>query len=167
LSNKVDFMDELTLARIIHLMGVVLWIGGVAMVTTVLLPVTAKMQSAAEKIEFFEYVENRFAAQARITTLITGLSGFYMVYILDAWSRFTELRYWWMHAMVIVWLLFMLLLYVLEPLVLHRRVKKQAQRNPKKILAMIQRTHWILLSLSLITVIGATAGSHGWMLSGS
>lgn len=48
-----------------------------------------------------EYIENRFAAQARFTTLITGLSGFYMVYILDAWSRFTELRYWWMHAMVI------------------------------------------------------------------
>ena len=160
-------MNELTLARIIHLLGVVLWIGGVAMITTVLLPITAKMQSAAEKIEFFEHIENRFAAQARFTTLITGLSGFYMVYILDAWSRFTELRYWWMHAMVIVWLLFMLLLYVLEPLVLHRQVKKQAQRDPKKILAMIQRTHWVLLSLSLITVIGATAGSHGWMLSGS
>ena len=88
-----------------------------------------------------------------------------MVYILDAWSRFTELRYWWMHAMVIVWLLFMLLLYVLEPLVLHRRVKNQVQHTPIKILAMIQRTHWVLLSLSLITVIGATAGSHSWMLS--
>ncbi|MCK5435541.1 MAG: hypothetical protein KAI88_02835 [Nitrosomonadaceae bacterium] len=158
-------MNELTLARIIHLLGVVLWIGGVAMITTVLLPVTAKMHSVAEKIEFFEYIENRFAAQARFTTLITGLSGFYMVYILDAWSRFTELRYWWMHAMVIVWLLFMLLLYVLEPLVLHRRVKNQAQHNPIKILAMIQRIHWVLLSLSLITVIGAVAGSHGWMLS--
>ena len=158
-------MNELTLARIIHLLGVILWIGGVAMITTVLLPVTAKMHSVAEKIEFFEYIENRFAAQARFTTLITGLSGFYMVYILDAWSRFTELRYWWMHAMVIVWLLFMLLLYVLEPLVLHRRVKNQVQHIPIKISAMIQRTHWVLLSLSLITVIGAAAGSHGWMLS--
>jgi len=101
LSNEVDLMNELTLARIIHLLGVVLWIDGVAMITTVLLPVTAKMHSVAEKIEFFEYIENRFAAQARFTTLITGLSGFYMVYILDAWNRFTELRYWWMHAMVI------------------------------------------------------------------
>lgn len=137
MSNEVDFMNELTLARIIHLLGVVLWIGGVAMITTVLLPVTAKMHSVAEKIEFFEYIENRF----------------------------TELRYWWMHAMVIVWLLFMLLLYVLEPLVLHRRVKNQVQHIPIKILTMIQRTHWVLLSLSLITVIGATAGSHSWMLS--
>ncbi len=160
-------MNELALARVIHLLGVVLWIGGVAMITTILLPAIAKMQSAAEKIEFFEHIENRFATQARLTTLITGLSGFYMVHILDAWSRFTELRFWWMHAMVIVWLLFMLMLYVLEPLVLHRQVKNQAHRDPNKIFTMIQLTHWALLSLSLIAVIGATAGSHGWMLSGS
>ncbi|MEE8288071.1 MAG: hypothetical protein V3R25_01515 [Nitrosomonadaceae bacterium] len=95
------------------------------------------------------------------------MSGFYMVHILDAWSRFTELRFWWMHAMVIVWLLFMLMLYVLEPLVLHRQVKKQAQRDPNKIFTMIQQTHWVLLSLSFIAVIGTTAGSRGWMLSGS
>lgn len=160
-------MNELVLARVIHVLCVILWIGGVAMITTILLPVIATMPTAEKKIEFFDRIKKRFAAQARYTTLFTGLSGFYMVHILDAWSRFTELRYWWMHAMVIVWLLFMLLLYVLEPLVLHRQVKKQAQRDPKKILAMIQRTHWLLLSLSLITVIGATAGSHGWMLSES
>jgi len=73
-------MNELALARVIHLLGVVLWIGGVAMITTILLPTIAKMPSAAEKIEFFEHIENRFATQARLTTLITGLSGFYMVH---------------------------------------------------------------------------------------
>jgi uncharacterized membrane protein len=31
-------MDELVIARAIHIVGVVLWIGGVAFVTTVLLP---------------------------------------------------------------------------------------------------------------------------------
>jgi len=35
-------MDELPLAKMAHLLGVVLWIGGVAMITTILLPVTAK-----------------------------------------------------------------------------------------------------------------------------
>jgi len=160
-------MDELTLARVVHLLGVVLWIGGVAMITTVLLPVTAKMQFVAEKIKFFDHIENRFATQARFTTLITGLSGFYMAHILDAWSRFTELRFWWMYAMVIVWLLIMLMLYILEPLILHRQVKKQAQCDPNKIFILIQQTHWVLLSLSFIAVIGTTAGSRGWMLSGS
>ncbi len=160
-------MNELTLARVIHILGVIFWIGGVAMITTVLLPITNKIKNTEEKIEFFEQIENRFANQARLTTLITGLSGFYMVHVLDAWSRFTELRFWWMHAMVLVWLIFMLMLYILEPLVLHRRVKTKAERDPNKMVKIIQRTHWILLGLSLIAVVGATAGSHGWMLSGS
>lgn len=158
-------MNEFVLARVIHVLCVILWIGGVAMITTVLLPVTANIQSADKKIEFFERIKNRFAAQARYTTLFTGLSGFYMVYILDASSRFTELRYWWMHAMVIVWLLFMFMLYVMEPRLLLSKAKKQVRDNSNKNFIKMQKIHWVLLILSIITVIGATAGSHGWMLS--
>ena len=32
-------MNEFAFARVLHVLGVVLWIGGVAMVTTVLLPI--------------------------------------------------------------------------------------------------------------------------------
>ncbi len=160
-------MNEFVFARVLHVLGVVLWIGGVAMVTTVLLPAVTQMKSAAERVEFFEHIERRFATQARFTTLLVGLSGFYMVHLLDAWSRFAELRFWWMHAMVLVWLIFTLMLFVLEPLVLQRQLKQRAQRHPEKTFALIQRMHWLLLSLSLIAVAGAVAGSHGWMPSGS
>lgn len=156
-------MNEFVFARVLHVLGVVLWIGGVAMVTTVLLPAVAQMKSAAERVEFFEHIERRFATQARYTTLLVGLSGFYLVHLLDAWNRFVELRFWWMHAMVLVWLMFSLMLFVLEPLVLQRQLKQRAQRHPGKTFALIQRMHWLLLSLSLIAVAGAVAGSHGWM----
>ncbi|SFP54488.1 Uncharacterized membrane protein [Nitrosomonas cryotolerans] len=159
-------MDEFALARVLHVLGVVLWIGGVAMVTTVLLPIVARMKSPSERAEFFGRVENRFAAQARYTTLLVGLSGFYMVYILDAWHRFTEWHYWWMHAMVLVWIVFTLILFVLEPLVLRRQLKKRTQDTPEKAFARIQRMHWVLLSLTLITIAGAVAGSHGWLWFG-
>ena len=158
-------MNEFVLARVVHVLCVILWIGGLAMVTTILLPVTMSMPSEEKKAEFFKRFKKRFAAQARYTTLFTGLSGFYMVHILDAWSRFTELRYWWMHSMVIIWLLFMFMLYVMEPRILHSKIKKQTQQNSNTVFIAMQRTHWILLLFSLITVIGATAGSHGWMLS--
>ncbi len=159
-------MNEFVFARVLHVLGVVLWIGGVAMVTTVLLPAVAQMKSVAERVEFFERIERRFAMQARFTNLLVGLSGFYMVHLLNAWSRFAELRFWWMHAMVLVWLIFTLMLFVLEPLVLQRRLKQCAQHYPEKAFALIQRMHWVLLSLSLVAVAGAVAGSHGWMLSG-
>lgn len=159
-------MDEFAFARVLHVLGVVLWIGGVAMVTTVLIPAMAQMKSASERMEFFSRVESRFAPQARFTTLLVGLSGFYMVHILNAWSRFTELRFWWMHAMVLVWLMFTLMLFVVEPFVLRRRIKNTSEHDSEKILARMRRMHWVMLSLSLIAIAGAVAGSHGWMLRG-
>ena len=155
-------MDEFALARVLHVLGVVLWIGGVAMVTTVLLPAVRQFKSEHEQIEFFEQVESRFATQARFTTLIVGISGFYMIYLLDAWSRFAEPRYWWMHAMVFVWVMFSIMLYILEPLVLHKWFINRARAKPQATFLLILRMHWVMLSISLITTAGAVAGSHGW-----
>ena len=46
-------MDGATIARVLHVLGVVLWIGGVAMVTTVLLPATQRLKTPAERIDCF------------------------------------------------------------------------------------------------------------------
>lgn len=157
-------MEYFTFVRVLHVLAVVLWIGGVAMVTTVIIPAVKRMKSKEDKIETFEKIEGRFAIQAKITTLITGISGFYMVYVLDAWNRFLEPRFWWFHAMVFVWVLFTLVLYVLEPLVLHKLFKKYANENPEKTFKFIHKAHVILLILSLITIAGAVAGCHGWLI---
>ncbi len=110
-------MDNLTITRGLHILGVVLWIGGVSMVTTVLLPVIRKFTSPEERISFFEEVEGRFALQAHFTALLTGLSGFYMLHALDGWwDRYSNGAFWWVHAMTAVWVLFTLMLFVFEPL---------------------------------------------------
>ena len=72
--------------------------------------------------------------------------------------------YWWMHAMVLVWVLFTLMLFVLDPLFLHRRFIERARRDPHATFSLVTRMHWILLILSLITVAGAVAGSRGYLL---
>jgi uncharacterized membrane protein len=157
-------MVELIVARILHVIGVVLWIGGMAMVTTVLLPATRRLKAPAERMQFFEQIETGFARQARWTVLITGLSGLYLAYLLHAWDRFRQPGYWWMHAMVLVWAIFALMLFVLEPLWLHRWFERSAQRDPESTFTLLQRLHWLLLSISLLTIAGAVAGSHGWLL---
>lgn len=154
-------MESYTIARIIHVVAVILWIGGVAMVTTVIIPAVKKLKSKEEQIKTFEQIEGRFALQAKITTLLTGLSGFYMLYALDAWDRYLDIKYWWIHAMTLVWIIFTIVLYILEPLVLHKLFKRYAEKNPAKTFAFMHRFHWILLILSIITTIGAVAGSHG------
>lgn len=155
-------MERITLARIIHIIAIVFWIGGVAMVTTVIIPAIKKMSSKDEQLKTFERIESRFSVQAKITILITGLSGFYMLYALNGWQRYLDYQYWWLHAMTFVWLLFMVILYVLEPLILHKLFKTYVAQNPEKTFSFLHKAHWVLLILSLITIVGAVAGSHGW-----
>lgn len=126
-------MSDFILARMLHVAGVVLWIGGVAFVTTVLIPALRNLPEAEQRLEWFERLENRFATQARIVTLLTGLSGFYMLHTLDAWDRYLSAEYWWVHAMTIVWLIFTLVLFVLEPLVLHRLFQKKPGKTLPKL----------------------------------
>jgi uncharacterized membrane protein len=155
---------DVTLARALHVLAVVVWIGGVAFVTTVFLPAVRELQAPGERVVFFETAERRFGNQARVTTALTGLSGLYMVVRLDLWDRFLSVEYWWMHAMVAVWLLFTLMLFVAEPLFLDRWLLARAKARPEATFGLIERLHWILLALSLITLIGAVLGSHGVLI---
>ena len=153
--------DEASIARALHVLGVVLWIGGVAFVTTVLLPAVRRMKTPEERVAFFEEIEGKFAWQAKGTTLLVGLSGLYLTYIWDLWSRFLEPGYFWMHLMVLVWVIFSVMLFIAEPLFLHRWFLERGREKPEETFRLIQRMHWVLLSISLITVAAATAGSHG------
>lgn len=157
-------MEYFSLARVIHVLAVVVWIGGVAMVTTVIIPAVKKFKSKEEQIETFERIEGRFALQAKITTVLTALSGFYMLEVLNAWDRLLDIRFWWMHAMILVWFLFTLILFILEPFFLHRIFRKYAEKDPEKTFKIMHLAHWVLLVFSLVTIFGAVAGSHGWYL---
>jgi uncharacterized membrane protein len=154
-------LDDGIIARALHIFGVVLWIGGVAFVTTVLLPAVRRMKDPEERVAFFEAVEGRFAWQARGTTLLVGATGFYMIFAYDLGDRFASPAYWWMHAMVIVWVVFTVMLFVAEPLFLHRWFQKRAAAKPESTFRLIQILHWVLLTISLVTVLGAAIGSHG------
>lgn len=152
---------EYALARVVHVLAIVMWVGGVAMVTTVLLPAVGRLKNAEERVAFFEKLESRFAMQSRVTTLLAGLSGFYMLHVVG-WQRLTMLEFWWIHAMIAVWLIFTLMLFVIEPLFLHRWFHARAERAPRSTFRLVQGLHWGLLAISLVTVAGAVAGSHGW-----
>jgi uncharacterized membrane protein len=153
-------MDDFILARAIHVAAIVLWIGGVAFVTTVLLPAVRRSASPERRLEEFHRVEARFAPQARLSVLAAGLSGLWMTWRADLWSRFADPHFWWMHAMVVLWLAFAAMLFVIEPLVLHRRMASSA--DPARDFRRLERLHRVALALVLATVIGAVAGSHGW-----
>lgn len=154
-------MEDLSLARALHLLAIVHWIGGVSMVTLVLLPGLKRSISAAERLNLFESIEGRFGLQARASTLLAGLSGLYMIWKLDAWDRFFLASYWWMHAMVLVWAIFTVVLFVAEPLFLHRWFHTRAERDPEGTFRIAHRLHIVLLTLSALTTGAAVLGAHG------
>ena len=154
-------MTDLALARALHVIAVVLWIGGVGMVTTVLLPAIRRSYPAAQRFTVFHALEEHFARQARVTTALAGASGLYMLWQMDAWDHFASGSFWWMHAMVLTWAIFTLMLFVLEPLFLERLLARRAATAPEAAYRLVERLHWTLLALSMVTVAGAVAGSHG------
>ncbi len=154
-------MDELVVARALHVLAVVIWIGGVSMATTVVLPAARRGDLGPDLLQAFQAIERRFVWQARAAVVVVGLSGFYMIWQLDLWYRFQLASYWWMHAMFGVWLLFTIILFIGEPLVLRRHLHHWAAGRPRLALDWLIRVHWVLLILSVITVLGAVTGSHG------
>ena len=157
-------MDTLAFARALHVIAVVVWIGGLSIVTTTLLPAIRRGELGTDWLAAFQAIERRFAWQARIAILLVGATGLYMIQEADLWDRFSSLAYWWMHAMVGIWAIFAIALFLVEPVILDRRLPVLARKRPAATFAWLARVHWLLLMLSLITVFGAVAGGHGWLI---
>ena len=160
-SSRRILLERYAFARVVQILGAGLWIGSVALETTVLLTAIKRLKSAAEQISTFELIESRFAWQARVTTLLTGLSGDYLLYYTDVWNRYTDLRFWWLHAMTIGRVMFIVILFALEPLILHRWFVDRAKIDSVRTLTLVHRFPVALLALSLVAIAGSVAGSHG------
>jgi len=156
-------IDDFGLARAIHVLGVVHWIGGVAAVTTIVLPHARGLPDVNAAIEAFESFERRFATQARISVAAVGASGIYMLWRMAAWSRFEWLSFWWLHLMVVLWLLFALVLSVFEPLGFDRWFRTYALRKKDRAFALAVRLHWAALVIATLAIGAGMLGAHGYL----
>ena len=157
-------IDDLALARAIHILALVHWIGGLAVVTTIILPRARKLPNANDAVAAFEAFEHPFARQARVSILLAGLSGVYMLIKLEAWDRFQYASFWWMHLMVAVWGLFALMIYVLEPIVIHSVFHEFALRQKDRAFALATLLHVIALFVSALAIGAGVLGSHAGLL---
>ena len=153
-------IDDIELARALHVLFVVHWIGGLAFVTLVALPLARASRDARQGWALFDAIETRFAAQARWSIPLAGGTGLWMVWRLDLWAEFADLAYWWLDAMALVWALFMLIVFVAEPLA-HGRLGAMAETDPEAVLRRLSRAHFVLLTAAAVTILGAVAGAHG------
>jgi uncharacterized membrane protein len=149
-------VNDIALARALHVLAIAHWIGGVAFVTLVVLPLAIRDNTPG----LFEAVERRFGAQVRISILVAGASGLWMTWRMDLWGRFLDADLWWMGAMAALWAVFMLMLFVAEPL-LHDVVAALVRSAPRRTLVRMMTLHVILLLIASAIILGAVSGSHG------
>jgi uncharacterized membrane protein len=148
-------------ARVLHVLAIVIWIGGIAAVTTVMFPAMRKIDSTEKKVWLFEQVERNFRPQASIAWFVVGLTGLYMLGYVGAWEHFVEPQYWWTYAMVGLWVIFGLMLFVIEPLVVGPRIRRSLTTEPHVALARMEVVHWVLLGLSLAVIASVVSGIYG------
>ena len=86
-------MDDSTIARALHGLAMLMWIGGVAFVTTVVMPSIRRTSAPGERAHDFYRFEDRFARQARFWVLLAGSTGFWMVYRADIRGIFCPAEY--------------------------------------------------------------------------
>lgn len=138
----------------LHVLGIVWWLGGVALITTVYLPMLHFLPNQERKVRI-EQIEGRFAWQARISILVIGGTGFWMLSRMGG-PQLLELRQaWWLNFMIFVWLLFFLMLFVFEPL---RMLDKTGLIEHRVAFLVL---HVILLILALMVVACGILGSRG------
>lgn len=138
----------------LHVLGVVWWVGGVAMVTAVLLPIFNRLPPP-ERIQWIKQLEARFANQARIAVVLVGITGFWMLGISGGFARLRFAYGWWIDLMLLVWVLFGVMLFVAEPLRLPARIG--LIHKPGAFLAV----HAVLLALALAAILCGVVGARG------
>lgn len=151
-----------TISLIIHVVFVVLWMGGVGFVTIVLFPMITRTQQPLERVLLFQRIEHRYARIARLYAVIVGITGFVNLYYMGGLKLLFTGYGWGITAMLLVWIMWMVLLFGLEPVVI-RRLLKEAQVGNMDIDTLFRRMntfHWVLLSLSLLAVIGGVSFGH-------
>lgn len=145
----------------VHVLAVVIWIGGVAFVTMVVFPMIMRMESSIEKVLFFQGVEHRFANIAKLCVFIVGLTGIGLLQITGEWNVLFKVTGIGPTLMLIVWIFYVLIL-LFEGKLFKIIFRGDAQQDTARVFFRLSVFHWFVLGMSLLAIgIGVLAGHGG------
>ena len=145
----------------VHVIGVILWIGGVAFVTMVVFPMIMRLENSLEKVLFFQGVEHRFAKIAKTSVVVVGVTGVLLLYITGEWNIMLKASGIGPALMTVVWVFYVLVL-MFEGRLFKAIFSGEAQQDTAKVFYRLSVFHWVILGLSLLAVgVGVWAGHGG------
>jgi uncharacterized membrane protein len=147
-----------------HVLGIVIWIGGVAFVTIIVFPMIMRMESSLEKVLVFQGLEHRFAKVAKISVTLVGLTGGWLLHLTGEWNILFTSRGIGPTLMIIVWTFYVLVL-MFEGRLFKLIFRGDAQQDTSKVFFRLSVFHWVVLGLSLLAIgVGVWAGHGGLSL---
>lgn len=150
----------LTALLIIHVISVIVWIGGVTFVTTVVFPMMYRTEGSLEKALLFQGVEHRFVAQVRWLLALVGVTGFWLFiakYDIAVLGRSEGLG---IVIMFLAWAVYVTV-YLSERRIFARMFADPSKVDMDKALRMINAMHWGLLTISYSGVAAGIWFGHG------
>jgi len=156
-----------SIMHIIHVLTVIIWVGGLGFITILMLPMIVKMPDALQKVLLFQRIEHRFAPMARIYVVIVGITGFTMFYMAGMWDALFTTSGHFLLFMIAVWVFWVIMLFGLEPIIIKRMLDRMAKSGAKmEIETVFNRMnvlHWVLLAVTLAASAAGSIFAHGFI----
>jgi hypothetical protein len=142
------------IALVIHVVSIIIWIGGVAFVTMITFPMIQRVDKSLEQVLMFQGVEHRFSKIAKVMVILAGLSGLYLIY-----EKGLSPGVW---IMIFIWAFYASLLFGLEKIIFKKLFTPPSgeQLDTKKVFNMLQGFHWFILTLSFLAIIAGIYTGH-------
>ncbi|MBI5742014.1 MAG: hypothetical protein HZA16_15020 [Nitrospirae bacterium] len=142
------------IALTIHVLSVIIWIGGVSFVTMITFPMIQRANSSLEQVMMFQGTEHRFVKIAKIMVILAGLSGAYLIKV-----KGMSVGSW---IMISVWTFYASLLFGLEKILFKQIFAKPTgeELDTKKIFSILQVFHYVILTLSYSAVAAGIFAAH-------
>ena len=135
----------------LHVLSVVIWIGGVAFVTAIVFPVLGRMEDSIAKVSFFIGFEKRFQLLAKILVIIVGATVILLFLQRGAFASLTGDATALLGYKFFIWLFYLVLLFGAEKRLMATLVSPKM--TLEKAFKRMSVFHWVVLILSLIAIV--------------
>ena len=141
----------MALFKLIHLLAVVVWVGGMFFAYLVLRPSAAEMLQPPERLRLWDKVFERFFNWVWLAVLLLLSSGFYLIYLFGGISQVPRYVHWMLLLGIVMLLIFT---YVFFVCYVRFNLLVAAQDWPKAgaALATIRKLVAMNLTIGLLTV---------------
>ncbi len=147
----------MALFQLIHLLAVVIWIGGMFFAYMVLRPSAVEVLPPPERLRLWDKVFTHFFNWVWLAIFLLLVSGFYMIYLFGGIAHAPRHVHWMLLLGIAMVLIFM---YVFFVCYVRLNLLVAAQDWPKagEVLATIRKLVAVNLALGLLTVVVAIMG---------